>query len=436
MYPIHRSLLLSAFIVAETILVPAGKHCAFASAQFASSVPYFSGPNARVVTTGDFNLDGHVDIAVGRDDSSIGILFGHGDGTFDSVVTYAARGRVWALAVADFNNDGSPDIATADDTANEVSLFVNNGNGTFVAPANFSTGEDTYPQSITSADFNGDGNMDVAVGMRMLTGGRFKVFFGNGEGTFSGTTEYMVTGGVQGITSADMNHDGYADIATANYVSGSVSVFLNQRNGTFGPEANYDSIPGNHSGTFFLAVADFDNDGNLDIAAVNAGNNNVSIFLGNNDGTLGSAVQYPSGDVNDRSVAAGDFDGDGKVDLVLPNLITNNVISVLLGKGDGTFGQAQNYAAQSEPHSVAVADFNEDGRTDVVAANYSGPGFVSIFRNVSPYPPSLSTPAASAMGYSLLILLLGGGGLLLIHGKANRPVGGEFQILPENRRFG
>jgi hypothetical protein len=413
-YPGRKIGLLPAAMVVGAILSLAGDSIAFATVQFASSVSHYCGSNARVVTTGDFNLDGHLDISVGLNGGSIGVLLGHGDGTFDSVVTYTASGHVWGLAVADFNNDGWPDIAAADDTANEIVLFQNEGNGAFGSPAHFSTGDNTNPQSITAADFDGDGNMDAAAGMRMLEGGHFKIFMGDGEGSFGAPTGYPVTGGVQGITSADLDHDGDVDIATANYVSGSVSVFLNEGDGAFGPEANYDSIPGNQSGTFFVIGADLNGDGNLDLAAVNAGNNNVSVFLGSGDGAFGPAAQYPSGDKNDRSVAADDFDRNGRVDLVLANLITNNVISVLPGNGGGTFGPAQNYVAQSQPHSVAVADFDEDGRTDVVAANYGGTGVVSIFRNVSVLPPTFSTPAASAVGYAVLILLLGGSGLRFI----------------------
>jgi len=107
------------------------------------------------------------------------------------------------------------------------------------------------------------------------------------------------------------------------------------------------------------AVGDFNGDGKMDLAVANEGSDNVSILLGNGDGTFQAAVNYGAGTDPD-SVAVGDFRGDGKLDLVVANYYSNNV-SVLLGNGDGTFQAAVNYGV-SAPTSVAVGDFNGDGR--------------------------------------------------------------------------
>ena len=117
---------------------------------------------------------------------------------------------------------------------------------------------------------------------------------------------------------------------------------------------------------YSVAVGDFNGDGKLDLAVANEGSDNVSILLGNGDGTFQAAVDYGAGTDPD-SVAVGDFNGDGKLDLVVANDDSNNV-SILLGNGDGTFQAAVNYGV-SAPSSVAVGDFNGDGKLDLAVAN-------------------------------------------------------------------
>ena len=97
-----------------------------------------------------------------------------------------------------------------------------------------------------------------------------------------------------------------------------------------------------------MAVGDFNGDGKLDLAVVNYGSSNVSILLGNGDGTFKTAVNYGAGSSAPYSVAVADFNGDGKLDLAVANIASNNV-SILLGNGDGTFQAAVNYGAGSNP---------------------------------------------------------------------------------------
>ncbi len=125
-----------------------------------------------------------------------------------------------------------------------------------------------------------------------------------------------------------------------------------------------------------IAVADFNGDGIPDIAVVNRGLNNVSVLLGNGDGTFRAAASYAAG-VDPIAIATGDLNGDGRIDLVTANRAAYT-ISVLLGNGDGTFQQNVDYAAGTEPIAIATADFNGDGLWDVVAVN-SADGTVSVY---------------------------------------------------------
>ncbi len=120
---------------------------------------------------------------------------------------------------------------------------------------------------------------------------------------------------------------------------------------------------------YSVAVGDFNGDGKLDLATANYGSNNVSILLGNGDGTFQAAVNYGAGSYP-ISITVGDFNGDGKLDLATANYGSNN-ISILLGKGDGTFQTAANYGVGSYPISIAVGNFNGDGKLDLAVANVS-----------------------------------------------------------------
>src|SRR2546427_5557743 len=112
-----------------------------------------------------------------------------------------------------------------------------------------------------------------------------------------------------------------------------------------------------------VVAGNFNGDGKLDLAVANAGSNNVSMLLGNGDGTFKPALN--SGVLGPGSLAVGDFNGDGKLDLA----VTNAGVSILLGNGDGAFRAPVTYATGNSPSSVAVGDFNRDGKVDLAVAN-------------------------------------------------------------------
>ncbi|PYI80266.1 MAG: hypothetical protein DME26_21920, partial [Verrucomicrobia bacterium] len=177
------------------------------------------------------------------------------------------------------------------------------------------------------------------------------------------------------VAVADFNGDGKPDLVVANQVSGDVSVLLGNGNGTFQTAVNYASGNGPSS----VAVGDFNGDGKRDLAIANSGSGDVSVLLGNGDGTFQAFVSYGLGDVP-QSVAVGDFNGDGKLDLAVA-MRTFADVSVLLGNGDGTFQAAQYYGAGADPLSVAVGDFTGDGKLDLAVGNaglFDAPPNVSV----------------------------------------------------------
>src|SRR5262249_14539320 len=150
-----------------------------------------------------------------------------------------------------------------------------------------------------------------------------------------------------GIAAGDFNDDGNLDLAVANAGTNNVSILLGVGDGTFGAATNFNV----GTAPAALAVGDFNGDGKLDLAVANCGvDNNVSILLGDGNGSF-SPASTPTVGVGTTpiAIAVGDFNGDGVLDLAVVNSGDNN-ISILLGNGDGTFAAAGPFSTGAGPH--------------------------------------------------------------------------------------
>ncbi len=224
------------------------------------------------VAVGDFNHDGNLDLAVANTDSlstyaaQLSIVFGNGDGTFQSAITTYPLGTTadqgMFLTVGDFNNDSQLDLAVASTASSAVSMLLSNGDGTFqVLPAITVEG----PESLAAADFNLDGNLDLVVGGRSS---KVNVLSGNGDGSFAPPVGYkMPTQSMGGLAVGDFNGDGILDVAVPTYnpstQANTISILLGNAKGGFKSVMNLSTSV---SESNVLVAGDFNGDGWLDFA--------------------------------------------------------------------------------------------------------------------------------------------------------------------------
>jgi FG-GAP-like repeat/FG-GAP repeat len=293
-----------------------------------------------------------------------------------------------SVAVGDFNGDGFADLAfsvlTSTSSPGQILIQLGNGDGTFKTAAPYSSGA-ACPGSLIVGDFNGDGKPDLAVidSCSSNLNGSVAVLLGNGNGTFQ--APHVTALDLQGlfyIAAGDFNRDGKFDLAILNLVqtqcpsstcvTGNVSIFLGNGNGTFQTPIET-AIPANSGGNgefAGLAVGDFNNDGKLDAVVGTAWT-----FLGNGAGAFESPITIDCSYCSSEATAgigdpvAADINGDGDLDLILGAGLKP---VILHGNGNGTFSNPSIYSLSS-PKGVVVGDFNGDGKPDLAFLVYDTP---------------------------------------------------------------
>jgi hypothetical protein len=246
---------------------------------FGTPTNFATGTTHYSIASADFNGDSKADLAtVNYGSNNISILLGAGTGSFGAATNFIVGTNPQSVISADFNLDGKADLATANAGSNNVSILLGTGTGNFGATVNFQSANG--PMSITGADFNNDSKLDLATTNGADT---LSILLGTGTGSFGSPTKYFTPGMgsyYQGsIINADFNMDGNVDLATSDYAAGSgyASVFLGTGTGNFGTAGNFAT----GTNPFAIVAADFNMDGKPDLATANSSNYNVSILLNN-----------------------------------------------------------------------------------------------------------------------------------------------------------
>jgi len=301
-----------------------------------------TGPANLVVT--DVNGDGRPDLVVANaDDKTVSVRFADParPGFFLTAIVLSMPGLTpLDVAVGNLSGhaDGRMDVVVAASGANNVLVFTQTASGTFNAPVTYAVGGD--PQAVTVADLDGNGFADIAVA---TSANVVSVLLQTAAGTFASAVGY--TTGVQpvAIKAADLNGDGKLDLLTANYGAAispgtqGLSVLIQGASGTFAAPVHY-TTEYRASG---LAVGDLNGDGKLDVAVAcqglssSPGATSVLLQSATTAGTLLAAVNY-AGTYGPMGVAIADMDGDGKPDLVLAD--GDIVVRFNSATTPGTFG--------------------------------------------------------------------------------------------------
>ncbi|MFT3883644.1 MAG: VCBS repeat-containing protein [Gemmatales bacterium] len=199
-----------------------------------------AGTSEGAVVVGDFNNDGMQDIVVSNllgISSTVSMLRGNGDGTFQSPVTSPSVAGSWSMVAADFNGDGTLDIAENSVSSSNINVLMGNGNGTFQPAVTYLVG--AYCNHLATGDLNGDGTPDI-VGASTGYGGTIFVLKNSGTGTFLPASSYSAGVGAQDISIVDLDHDGKPDLMTANQSSvGGIATLKGNGDGTFQSSHSY-----------------------------------------------------------------------------------------------------------------------------------------------------------------------------------------------------
>ena len=311
-----------------------------------------------------------------------------------------------SVAVGDLNGDGRLDIVVTNACLSyddcpfldvldvmghpTVGVLLGNGDGTFKPVVTYDSGgfqRPDVPSSVTLADMNGDGILDIVVTNSCgyiddCAEGTVSVLYGNGDGTFNPTPIGGWSNGFLPVATVvgDVNGDGKPDLLTVNTCyeksicddvtctcpTASVSILLNDGWGYFRSGGVCKTGAPWARG---IVTGDLNGDGKLDMVVMYDGV--VSVLLGSGQGSFQSPVLYTTGGTYLRSVALADVNGDGKLDLLALNGYSASV-SVLLGNGNGTFRSPVLYNLGVGASSLTVGDLNGDGKVDLVIATGSG----------------------------------------------------------------
>ncbi len=345
---------------------------------FGTYAAYTATDDPVYIVAADFDADGDIDLATANNAANgFSVFLNNGDGTYASEVVYAAGESGRAICASDFNGDGHIDLAVSGH-GTDVSIYLNDGAGGFALYARHGL---TYlATSLTSGDFDSDGDVDLAA--PMWASGEIAVLYNNGQGMFTqGIGYHAIANAIQyHVSTADFEGDGDLDLAVAAYAGADpvVTVLLNDGAGGFFA-VDY-PVSG---GAWSVFSGDIDDDGDIDLAVGSGESDNVSILRNNGDGSFAAYVDYAAG-TSASFLCGGDFNDDGSFDLAVlcsGEGETDDYVAILLNQAGYMCGDASgdmtidigdavhliNYIFKSgpAPEPECVGDASGDAAVDI-----------------------------------------------------------------------
>ena len=351
-----------------------------------SSIGYCQNNQAAV---GDLNGDGHPDVVVANPSlNNIGVFLNAGSGTLGAGAFLGVSGRPDSISLADINGDGHLDIILVEvdsSGASHLQVMAGDGAGNFAAPAEIPTGGNSPITNPVVADFNGDGHPDIAFGSNAGQP-QVTILFGDGHGGFSAPRVIPVandTTFAAGLVLLDANKDSKPDLVlnTARVTSGFLHesfLLLNDGAANFSVSHLGNAGFAGDTAGWVTAVADFDNDGFVDLLFGPV--TTPYIMFGDGHGGSLFALTGPSLFRAPQGFAA-DIDGNQTIDLASP---TGTYVP---GNGHGGFGDPISLALPQGSTLIAVADMNGDGKPDFVVQSGTS---VAVVLNSLTAPANIS----------------------------------------------
>jgi hypothetical protein len=311
-------------------------------------------------------------------------------GNENDLMTYGAY-------AGDLDRDGAPDLSLPHEAVSDLRVVMNDGCGAFSAPRVHPMTAGAAPSTNEGADFDGDGWTDLAVGN--IRGRSITVFLNDGKGSYRAPVDYQSGLGTRGLTVLDAEGDGDADVVTANRNTSNLALHKNAGDGSFAPVTFFD---GGAQGETAVAAADANGDGFPDLFVGNYDSRSVTLLL--NDGAGGFTLSATAGVTGQPwMIATGDIDGDGKADAVTCNSSGNNV-AIVRGDGKGGLLTAVHYAVGAYALAIDLGDLDGDGDLDLISSDYSGKSFTGWINDGSGGFTSRFTLTAPAAGSCTLIV--------------------------------
>jgi len=369
------------------------------------------------VTFGDVNKDSKLDIVAASDGDGVRVFLGDGTGNWNAVPSHPATdGGYGDLVLCDYDADGNLDIiagspGNGDGNPKGLHLWKGNGNGGFTEMTD-STGLPTNGnwRGVAVGDVDADGNLDVAATNGYGTSEGIHVYLGDGAGKFVDQSTGLppTQDRDSNVVLVDFDNDGDLDVAAGG--AAGVDVYL-VTEGPLGNLAWTQSSIGLPDGKFSgLTGADWNKDGLTDLViSAYAAGSGIGVYAYEN--TRNAAVWASSssglpddGDYIENSV--GDIDGDGHLDIATAGSYGNSYgVMVCYGDGEGTWtSNSQGFSDNVQYVGVDLGDYNGDGTLDIVAGKRSRGGGIEVWKNPSssaPPPPPEVEVTFPSIGDSL-----------------------------------